>query len=77
MISAHKGFLRFLKVASRQAGRQIDEQRQHHQDGGDGEGHVELTLLLGVDVQCHRQRGAGGLQRFAQEVVQLQAKARR
>ena len=44
------------------------------QDGGDGEGRVEVTLFLGVHVQCHGEGGACAVQPFP-EAVQSVGKA--
>ena len=38
-------------------GGEVDEQGQHHEDGGDGEGQRRLPALGGIDVQSHRQGG--------------------
>ena len=43
-------------------GGEVDEQGQHHEDGGDGEGQRRLPALGGIDVQSHRQGGGGGVQ---------------
>ena len=49
----------FFIVFSDQRRRQIDQQRQHHQNRGNRESHLELALFLGVNIERYRQRRAG------------------
>ena len=55
-------------------GCQVDDQGQHHQDGGDGESYAELTLFLGVHIQCHGEGCTCAVQSFP-EAVQSVGKA--
>ena len=65
-----------MEVFAHQRGGQVDDQRQHHQNGGDGEGHVKFALLLGVDVQGHGKGSACVFQAILQ-VVEIVGEARR
>ena len=47
------------EIRRNQIGGKVDQKRQEHQDRRDGEGHLEVSLLLGVEVQRHGQRRAG------------------
>ncbi|CAN4039898.1 YcxB-like protein domain-containing protein, partial [Dysosmobacter welbionis] len=43
----------FLQLPAHQIGGQVDDQRQQHQNGGDGEGDVCLAPLTGIHIQGH------------------------
>ena len=64
-----------MEVFAHQSGGNVDNQGQHHQYGGDGEGHIKLALLLGVDIQGHGQGSTGALQRLPQAAVQSMGEA--
>ncbi|CAN3964914.1 Sugar phosphate isomerase/epimerase, partial [Dysosmobacter welbionis] len=64
----------FLQLPAHQIGGQVDDQRQQHQNGGDGEGDVCLAPLTGIHIQGHGQCGGGGFQR-SHKVIEHQAEA--
>ncbi|MPM41423.1 hypothetical protein SDC9_88078 [bioreactor metagenome] len=53
------GSSQFFQSSAREAGGQIDHQRQQHQNRGNGKGHRRLTPLVRIDIKGHGQRGGG------------------
>ena len=61
----------FLEISGDCRSRKVDEECQHHQNGGDGKGHTEFALLLGIDVEGNSQSRTGAAKSFDESVQRM------